>query len=47
MLLFDGEGPDAKFAGVSYSMSGATDTAPIFAHDHPELFDGFLPQRDA
>ena len=21
--------------------------APIFAHDKPKLFDGFLPQRDA
>jgi hypothetical protein len=114
MLLYDGEGPDAKFAGLSYSVSSATNpegftgphdvwhshatvcskggnivsltednsdvwlsesectdrggrvqpipgdlmihvwigpgylnTAPIFAHDHPELYDGFLPQRDA
>jgi hypothetical protein len=114
MLLYDGEGPDAKFAGVSYSVSSATKPegftgpydvwhshgtactkggtivsltednsdvwlsegectarggrvfpipgdlmihvwigpgylgkAPIFAHDHPMLFDGFVPQRDA
>jgi hypothetical protein len=26
---------------------GYLNTAPIFAHDHPELYDGFLPQRDA
>jgi hypothetical protein len=113
MLLYDGEGPDAKFAGVSYSTNSATAPegfkgsydvwhshptacfkggsvvsltednskvwlsesdclarggrvqaipgdlmlhvwigtgyreAPIFAHDNPELYDGFQPQRDA
>ena len=112
ILLFDGEGPDAKFAGVSYVVAeipegftgpydnwhshtsvctqgltitslseensdvwlsesecrarGGTvlpignaqmmhlwigpeyiDGAPIFAHDHPKLFDGFNPKRDA
>ena len=114
MLLFDGEGPDAKFAGVSYSVNSGTKpegftgrydvwhshgsvclkgmkvvsltednskvwlsasdcttrggrvmpipgdlmihvwigpgyfkAAPIFAHDNPKLYDGFLPQRDA
>ena len=114
MLLYDGDDPEAKFAGVSYSVSSATkpkgftgpydvwhshptvcskggtivsltddnsdvwlsesectarggrvqpipgdlmihvwigpgylNTAPIFAHDHPKLYDGFLPQRDA
>lgn len=112
MLLYDGEGPDAPFAGVSYAVNSGTnpegfagpydawhshasvclkggvvslidddseiwlsasecterggnifpipgdlmihvwigpgyfDEAPIFAHDHPKLFDGFLPQRD-
>jgi hypothetical protein len=114
MLLYDGDGPDARFAGVSYSVSSATaptgfagpydvwhshgsvclkggtvvslteddsdvwlsasectarggrvmpipgdlmihvwigpgyfEAAPIFAHDNPKLYDGFLPQRDA
>jgi hypothetical protein len=113
MLLYDGEGPDAKFAGVSYAISsskgapigfmgpydvwhshksvcikvgvvsliddnsrvwlsakectargghvlpipgdlmihvwigpGYFKKAPIFAHDNPKLFDGFLPKRD-
>jgi hypothetical protein len=112
VLLFDGDGPDAKFAGVSYivaeeSPEGFTgnydfwhfhpsvcsrggsivslseegsevwysesecvaaggqvtplvadnmmhlwigpeymDSAPIFAHDHPKLFDGYNPKRD-
>ncbi len=111
-LLYDGDGPDAKFAGVSYIMAGAAPKgftgpydvwhlhasvcvkggtvvslgdphskiwlsdsecvarggralpiandqmmhlwigpgyfkkAPIFAHDHPKLLDGFLPKRD-
>lgn len=111
VLLFDGEGPDAKFAGVSYIIAGTTSgftgdydpwhahssvclkggtvvslseensaiwlsetdcttrggrilplaranmlhlwigpeymDAPIFAHDHPKLLNGFDPQRDA
>ena len=114
MLLYDGDGPDAKFAGVSYSVNSGTKPkgftgpydvwhshgsvcikgmtvvsltednskvwlsaddcvarggrvtpipgdlmihvwigpgyfkkAPIFAHDNPKLYDGFLPQRDA
>ena len=113
ILLFDGDGPDAKFAGVSYVVAeekpeGFTgeydswhfhasvcsrgggivslsddnsevwysesecvaaggrvmpiaadnmihvwigpeyiDEAPIFAHDHPQLFDGYNPKRDA
>ena len=113
ILLFDGEGPDAKFAGVSYIVGGsgapkgfagkydgwhahtsvcfkggtvvslneagssiwysepeclaagglviplASDEmlhlwigpdyingAPIFAHDHPKLYDGYDPKRD-
>ncbi len=112
-LLYDGDGPDAKFAGVSYIMAGGVPEgftgkydswhlhesvcvkggtvvslsdpssdvwlsdsecvarggrvlaiaqdqmmhlwigpgyfkeAPIFAHDHPKLLDGFLPTRDA
>jgi len=112
ILLFDGDGPDAKFAGVSYVVAeeapegftgdfdffhfhssvcrrgGSIDSlsednsevwysesecvaaggqvfplaadnmihmwigpdyidgAPIFAHDHPKLFDGFNPKRD-
>jgi hypothetical protein len=112
ILLFDGEGPDAKFAGVSYLVAGkapkgfagpydswhahesvcvkggtivslnepgstvwysepeciaaggavlplASDEmlhvwigpdyikgAPIFAHDHPKLFNGYDPKRD-
>ena len=112
ILLFDGEGPDAKFAGVSYIVGGETpegftgeydswhshksvclqggtvvslseegsdrwlsesecsaaggrvlplasdlmmhlwigpdyiDGAPIFAHDHPKLFDGYTPKHD-
>ncbi len=109
ILLYDGEGPDAKFAGVSYVVGGSPegfdgaydswhshksvcsqggtvtslteddspiwqsesectagggrviplandnmmhlwigpdyiDGAPIFAHDHPKLFDGFSPK---
>jgi hypothetical protein len=112
ILLFDGDGPDAKFAGVSYTVAeepeGFTgdydvwhshtsvcrqggsivslseedspvwlsesdctaqggqvfplsnaemmhlwigpeyiDGAPIFAHDHPDLYDGYNPKRDA
>jgi hypothetical protein len=112
ILLFDGDGPDAKFAGVSYTVAdrpegftGDYDTwhshesvcrqggsiislseedspvwlsesecqarggqvfplsnaemmhlwigpdyidgAPIFAHDHPELFDGFNPKSSS
>jgi hypothetical protein len=111
ILLFDGEGPDAKFAGVSYVVGGTPDGftgaydswhshesvcsqggtvtslteensavwlsesecidrggriiplandqmihvwigpdyingAPIFAHDHPKLLDGYNPKRD-
>jgi hypothetical protein len=112
ILLFDGEGPDAKFAGVSYIVGGGVpkgfagsydawhahqsvcikggtvvslnepsspvwysepecraaggivlplasdqmlhlwigpdyiDGAPIFAHDHPLLYDGYDPKRD-
>jgi hypothetical protein len=112
IMLFDGNGPDAKFAGVSWVLAeipdgftgdhdswhshtsvcseGGTitsvsednspvwlsesecvarggsvmplendqmihlwigpeyiDDAPIFAHDHPKLFDGYNPKRDA
>jgi hypothetical protein len=110
ILLYDGEGPDAKFAGVSYVVTGdiegftgpydswhahpsvcsgaggitlteddspywysevectqhggrvipiAADKmmhlwigpgyadAPIFAHDHPKLYDGYYPKRAA
>lgn len=112
ILLFDGDGPDAKFAGVSYTVADEPegfagdhevwhshtsvcrqggsiislseegspvwlsesecrarggqvfplsnaemmhlwigpdyiDGAPIFAHDHPELYDGYHPKRDA
>jgi hypothetical protein len=111
VLLFDGEGRDAKFAGVSYVLPGDPegftgdhdvwhahaaacvdaettvslieenssvwlsesectargglvqstdgvmihvwigpeyiDGAPIFAHDHPKLYDGYHPKRDS
>jgi hypothetical protein len=112
ILLFDGDGPDAEFAGVSYTvaeepdgftgdydawhhhasacMQGRSiislteedspvwlsesectarggrvfplsnaemmhlwigpdyiDRAPMFAHDHPDLYDGYNPKRDA
>jgi hypothetical protein len=112
IVLFDGDGPDAKFAGVSYVVGGEApegfsgpydswhnhksvcrqggsinslseegspvwysesecvaaggvvmpitadmmihmwigpdyiDEAPIFAHDHPKLYDGYNPKRD-
>jgi hypothetical protein len=43
ILLYDGEGPDAKFAGVSYVVAGATEGFT----GNPELYDGYDPKRDA